>query len=390
MDIEYQYHDESYFKGRFDNIVSVQGFGWTGSTAVCDLISEFSGWTVYSGTLPSSNNKGSNYDNYEVQLFHDFNLMELRDSCKVYDTDDLFDFRIKRLLINYFELILDDETSFWIGSPYYKTIQFKVCLAGFLFRILDLTDSDKEYIINNLNKIFFPVTLYTTSKEGKIDHKDPFSFSKFYFNSSHPKLSFIKDGGYIFYKRSKKLRRQGLSEIDSAIREFLYNYFEITSKGNRNICYSQLFGWYYIDDENKPNFIPKEFKHIYVYRDPRDSYFSNIKRCMDFTSVDYKIKHRVSLNLWGRYYSGNNRLLLKFENLVNDYENQLTRIYRFLGIEKQIHVNKLTHFLPDKSKKSIGSYKNFHDQDIMEKIRLANPQFYFDEPEDWDNPEKYK
>lgn len=61
-------------------------------------------------------------------------------------------------------------------------------------------------------------------------------------------------------------------------------------------------------------------------------------------------------------------LRLRFEELVMDYEGILNRIYEFLGESKETHINKLQFFNPSLSCKNVGIWKNYSQQDEIEKI----------------------
>lgn len=107
-------------------------------------------------------------------------------------------------------------------------------------------------------------------------------------------------------------------------------------------------------------------KMIIVDRDPRDIYADLIKN-KGLIGADLAKTHDVE-KFVGWYLSGrhnlsylkNNKnvLIVRFEDLVLKYESMVGKIKDFIGIDLGPHNKKGEFFNPDISKKNIGIYKN--------------------------------
>ena len=57
---------------------------------------------------------------------------------------------------------------------------------------------------------------------------------------------------------------------------------------------------------------------------------------------------------------------IKFENLINNYETELERLYKFFGVKSNIHKKKKQFFNPEKSVKNVGIWRKMKDsKEIM-------------------------
>ncbi len=116
-----------------------------------------------------------------------------------------------------------------------------------------------------------------------------------------------------------------------------------------------------INFRNELNFFRKA-KMIVVDRDPRDNY-------ADLIQINYSIgkefakSHDTSKYIEMHRASRRNRadimndpdvLLLKFEDLVYHYEDSLKKIADFIGLNLEDHVMKRKYFNPDVSVKNVG------------------------------------
>lgn len=135
--------------------------------------------------------------------------------------------------------------------------------------------------------------------------------------------------------------------------------------------------------------ILKNSKCIIVTRDPRDVYVSGLN--------SYKIKKEdkhlsafdnngISKSFLGtddleifisrqslfyeNLYKGShpNVLIVKFEDLVLSYENTTQKIIQFLELDKNNHLYAKKFFNPEVSKKGIGAWKQYSNQDEIRYI----------------------
>lgn len=121
------------------------------------------------------------------------------------------------------------------------------------------------------------------------------------------------------------------------------------------------------------------FKLIVVYRDPRDiiaeqekykylyrQQISSNDICLYGESFEDALRYRGDVMLARmkqvevikQNVPSQNLLVLKFEDLVHDYEIQKSRIESFLGLSAEDHILPKKYFDPLKSSKNVGVYKN--------------------------------
>jgi hypothetical protein len=132
---------------------------------------------------------------------------------------------------------------------------------------------------------------------------------------------------------------------------------------------------------------------IVVDRDPRDVYiFARKKllskgRFMPSDNVDNFIKYYRALRENQPYKEPNDRILLiRFEEMVYDYENTVPKIDKFLGVK---NVRPKTIFIPEMSAANTNLIRRFPEfQDDIKKIEQQLPEYIFrfeDYPEIKDN-----
>tara|TARA_Y100001935_G_C17077994_1_gene394879 strand:- start:272 stop:649 length:378 start_codon:yes stop_codon:yes gene_type:complete len=71
-----------------------------------------------------------------------------------------------------------------------------------------------------------------------------------------------------------------------------------------------------------------------------------------------------------------NLLIINYESLIKDYENQLKIIYKFLDEKPENHVMKKKFFDPKNSVSNIDLWKKFHDQDSVFMIKNELKLYY--------------
>ena len=134
------------------------------------------------------------------------------------------------------------------------------------------------------------------------------------------------------------------------------------------------------------------YKLIIVYRDPRDQFTDLINRNHLFLDHISSLTGGIS-EIYGGDKSGvydyhvdaiMNRyksidkiikelgtecvLQVRFEDLILNYENEVSRIELFLGLKSENHINKFSFFNPANSLKNIGIYKNKLSEAELAKI----------------------
>lgn len=125
-------------------------------------------------------------------------------------------------------------------------------------------------------------------------------------------------------------------------------------------------------------------KVVIIDRDPRDIYVDLIQ-CNGLIGNDLAQKDDAKKYIdWHKAMRGifkqehENILRLRFEGLVLDYEKTLTIIYDFLGISSSRHSKKREYFKPEQSAKNIGIWKTYKNQEVIKEIEsvLINDCYY--------------
>ena len=136
---------------------------------------------------------------------------------------------------------------------------------------------------------------------------------------------------------------------------------------------------------NRPSWGNRYFnnsKVIVVDRDPRDVYVDLIKE-KSLVGYDVAINHDVQLFVdWFRKVrkeegKDTQYLKIQFEELVLDYHRIVGEIYDFCGFLPEHHFGKYTRFNPDVSKKNIGMWRNHAYQDEIRKIEKELKEFIY-------------
>ena len=127
----------------------------------------------------------------------------------------------------------------------------------------------------------------------------------------------------------------------------------------------------------------QDMKLIVVDRDPRDIYVDLVKM-KALVGADSDINKRAErFVLWyklirERLYVNENVLFLNFEDIILNYDVEIKKIQLFLGLENK-HIRKKQYLNPEVSKKNIGQWKKFHNQDEIDYIysKLKNKCYDF-------------
>ena len=207
-------------------IVAVSGFGWSGSSAMLDLLAEFKDVTMYGGKYRDYRGIIEDDVRYagEVQFIKNrvsiFNLINSFESETPFEQD----LSIKRFIKFCYDLASNST------YPIYNDNFIKIC-KNFLENILDLDDYTKEY----MKEKDYSFT-YQTMKDKDIN------------------LSFVYDNPhepYIFYK----FKKMPIEDFDVCVCNFLWDFFN--NAGNTEILVlDQIFE--YLELVDKINFYLNE------------------------------------------------------------------------------------------------------------------------------------
>ncbi|MCM1078063.1 MAG: sulfotransferase domain-containing protein [Bacteroidales bacterium] len=290
----------------FSRIVSVEGFGATGASAVVDLIREYDGQSVLGTVDPEGSLADPDDDAGEIDFIRlTGGLLQLSQAFDNTRPRSYYwnDAAVKQFigLVNYSTLFL-------------KHAALRPCFFKFLDEILALRIKDaRDCPIN-------PV------------------MGRFYDTAD---IYFLKDLSLDSYR---SLCRRMLNTV--------FNHFH--NGTGTFLMLDQLFADCNADTEVFRKFVPN-LKQIIVCRDPRDVYC--IARRLDLQWMPHgRVEDFIT---WTRIMYGDfslhsdKYLSLRFENLILDYDREVERIEKYLDLSPELHTRKRQCLNPDISVKSV-------------------------------------
>jgi len=306
--------------------IGVSGFGWSGSGAVVDLLKEFE----YYGAL-----------GLEFRL--------VKDSCGISDLES-------SLVTNWDVLrsnkAIDDFK--WFCS------------------VLNMKGSRFTRVGENLsNRLFIDFIKETDNYiDNLTDMKYKGNSLTFSYHLSNIYLLFKKLNRWKIDREmyfSKPTKENFLLHTRNYL-ETIFNPF--MEKYNLNtLILDQTISVTDIEDSMK---YFQDIKLIVVDRDPRDIYV-DLVRMKALVGADSDASRRAErFVLWYKLIRKNiqpskNVYFLKFEDLVLNYDIEIEKIKSFIGSENR-HIREKKYFIPDVSKKNIGQWKSFQNQDEIDYI----------------------
>lgn len=305
---------------KFYHIVSVQGFGFSGSGAVVDFLREFPCCLTFGSVdIEGSKVKRAKLKNGEIDFLRLsgglFEMEHYLDDNNLFIKDALIK-RFKRLV--YDAEIFQEETTRMLANQFYnQLIEFEIDTKG-----------NNDY-------------------------------------NGHLSDMFKPDANI------KVMRRMSLSEYRNLCKRFLTSIFnELHEANSKYLVLDQLCSDFNFDNSRNREYIPN-LKTILVYRDPRDIYSYALLKDVPWIphdDVDVFIKwYRLQWDRVNR--DSSDILIIRFEDLVNCYENKTAEIMRYLNLDSDQHVLKFECFDPIESAKNIAIWKNLvDDADSMERI----------------------
>lgn len=315
MDAYKSYVDEDTYcrlaeESPYETIVSIQGFGFSGSGAVVDLLRE--------------------YESAKVLGFVDVegSLMEANAECEEVD--------ILRLSGGLFEVekYLDSNNIFQNDA--------------LLHRLIALIEQSSVYGCYQATHPYF----YEFVRQ--ISHTYLVQSSIQFYN---PHLDYKGNHDILF------LKPMSVNAYRELCRKLLNSIFkEIKRSGKEKyLVLDQLVSDCEFDYEKYKQYIPN-LKSIVVYRDPRDIYVY-AKNSAEKWIPSYDVEEFIS---WYKTMIKNfditeesNYFSVRFDELLMGYENQVEKIERYLGLESQSHLNKKKYFDPEVSMKNMGKYLEY-------------------------------
>ena len=123
-------------------------------------------------------------------------------------------------------------------------------------------------------------------------------------------------------------------------------------------------------------------KVIVVDRDPRDQYIDLINNNM-LIGPDIRKTHNVKLFVkwFMRYHipwrEGVDAVRIQFEDLVLKYDETIEKVCDYAGLDLKDHTNPKKYFDPAVSARNTGLWRTYEYQEDMRKIENALPDFIF-------------
>ena len=326
----------------YKNIICTNGFGHSGSGVIIDLLSEFDNTTIFGshdkdGGSPLANDPKT--VRFEIDFIRRYGgCFSLEDICN----DSSLDFKNIKIS-NFINLI---EYYFQTDIPIYND------------KFLQLSHEFVEKLTYKKIKLADPMAANEAFRYISARRKD-------YKNLTSPFLYDNRDNRYFYY-----LKDLSTMQYRTIAKEYLINFLN-TIESKNNLVLDAALSDSSADFDKYEDYIGN-YKMITVYRDPRDVWMTGlilqqpwIPRNKEDFIFWFKDMHNID-----KYLNSNDprQLVLRFEDLVLDYDNSVLKILNFLNMDKIHHIAPKTQFRPEYSIKNIGLYKNSEYKDIMDYI----------------------
>lgn len=298
-------------KPNYKSVITVQGFGYSGSGAVVDLLREYRNCNVFGYVDSEGSLSKQVIASGEMDFFrHSGGLFEIE---KYIGDNNVF---INDSLLHRF-LKLISVTEICRISPDVRRAFFS------LFD--EITENNYWW----LNHRFYNAHLLPQGK------------SEFLY-----------------------LKPLSVTDYIDIVRKFLVVILNDINEVNKDtIVLDQAFADMNFDYSHYKRYI-ENLKCIVVYRDPRDVYtFAKIK---DVEWIPHStVEEFINWNriMYHNYNIENKTFLsVRFEDLVCDYDNTVSIIENYLGLPSSDHTMKLKHLSPMESSKNVGIWKKHIDE----------------------------
>lgn len=325
-------------------IIVPTGYMGSGSSAVTDLVAEFK---------DCSNEHGI----YEYVLLHSPNgLFDLEDKLLLGNNALRSDEAIRTFKDHMQKLY--DKKFWWVGN--YK----KIIGEDFM----NITNEYVDSLVNfNINSYYYMHEEPNAKVIFKLICRKPFKMLSKNKNKFKSILRY-NDGMHIALPTKEEFYKK--------THDYIYKVINLMNKNNKNIVLDQFllpFNLYRVD-----NYFDDDLKVIVVERDPRDVYIINK---YVWPSKNLEVPMPTDVNEFCEYYRRMRKseiktdskkvLRIKFEDLIYNYDNEVTKIIKFLGFKESDHINKKTRFIPELS---IKNTQLFNDDRYIDEIKIVEKE----------------
>ena len=319
-----------------NKIVSVAGFGSTGSSAVVNYLEEFKSCRVMGG---------------EFRLIQDPDGLE--DLCSNltnawgWNRSDAY---IRRF-IKYTNIVGRRIRPFIYGEHLNKSFNYKFFKHRdeFINNIVD-TKWKGHWFYHDYHERNLLETFIENLKRSLSWH----------FGMSPYMLRKITKKSQMYYVRSDM-------DVYSEAQKFLYNLFNELNIESEYLVFDQLILPYH---KVKFDLIFPNLKQIVVDRDPRDVYLDskNYNAYPITQNIDSFISFYESSRLLQLKEEDDLTLKIQFEDLIYNYENTTEKINKFVGINLEDNIKQFTRLNPDVSINNTKTWEKEKDSKVLKDI----------------------
>lgn len=339
-------------------IITCASYGGTGSSAITDLLKEFKSVKSlgdYEFAIAHEVDGISDLQHYLIDDWHrlknDEGIYRFKKLCKNYSKECSY------LFNNNFESI---------SNEYIESL-INISWQGFWHQHEKRKSKVYTFFIYKLpKKIQFKIATINRKISSKVNKRHRFEYVP-YFKRETMYFSVPKDK---FFENTKRFFSELMQEVDI---DDKYNYIAIDqlvppTNTNRYIRYFEDIKVIIVDRDPRDLYILNKlfWKEGWIPSDNVDVYIEWFKLMRDHLKSEVIDKEKV--------------LIVKFEDLVFDYENKIKDIMKFIGIDANEHIYKKQYFDPSKSANNTGLWNRYTEfnQDIL-KIYNELFDFCYDE-----------
>ena len=328
------------------NLISVSGYGWSGSSACIDILKEFEGFEALEGEFRIAKDpyglrdlEGSLVHNWDF-IRHDVAIRDFLAFCKVLSRETGLFSKVGKNFAN--KLNID----FMLESKSYINRLTNMTYLGDTFVHRYNIPAYKNFIMKARNKL------------GKNN-------AKLMYFARPNEVDFIRETRD--YIDSLFVNYMSIEKINTLVLDQAIPPTNILGTS----CYFE------------------DIKTIIIERDPRDIYANMVRgrrllgpELINKDSVEKYIKwhkqlRRVSEKDRDNIDISKNVLNLYFEDLVLNLDKTIEKINKFLG-NNNIHDKKGRYFSQSYSIKNIGIWKKYKNQSVMSEIKKELNEYCYD------------
>ena len=332
-------------------IIALQGIYYSGSSALVGMFQEFDNTRVVGNSDAAWSKSCDKVAGSECCFFGASGFIDMILAFRK-EPPEVVNFRIRKFISSIKNAYKNKRIASWENLPYLYNDTFRKITQELLLSIIDLDEPTKAFMQDRI----FPHGAW----ENDVTTYDACNFTK-----GEGKRKYL---AYQFADISEE-------EFNRHISEYLEQFFKILS-GKEFIIYDQLLPRKYLEVVNKYMRVP--IKQVLVIRDPRDQFLSADRRDITWlprTSQGF-INHNIN-RLKEFPLENPNRIVVRFEDLVLNYEQEKTRVLEFIGLDTKHHVAPKSIFDPAISVANVGAWKHYHRQEFMKEIEEGLRDYCF-------------